>query len=281
MATNKTLVLLAISILAIASTPLRLCRFTVRDVAFVDLGDETYRLIAYLSEDDDPGWHAAFMSRARRALAETNVIPSAVEPVARTGDSERWVRDLDLRRFPAVVLVGPGGRAIELPPPPREWRAEVAETESPWLAEIVGSPLRARVRDLALEHFCVAVLAEGDDESRNRAAADRVEAAFAEIEKVFDRMPKSVGGLPVLVTVPAAERESERILTWSLGLEVGEPGSPADPAVAIVFGRGRRVGPALPVRTSARRACSGSSRTPVSRASAASIARGCAGRGSR
>ena len=84
------------------------------------------------------------------------------------------------------------------------------------------------------------LLVSGGDDARDDAARTAVEAALEQLRGVWDRMPKDVGRPPKLLQV--GEPATERVLLWSLGIEAERDGSPA---VAVLFGRGRRIGPVL------------------------------------
>jgi hypothetical protein len=66
-----------------------------------------------------------------------------------------------------------------------------------------------------------------------------MEAAIRNVERLMPGMPKPVDQPPVLIRLPAAQQHEERVTLWGLGFDP----EPADePRVALVFGRGRRIG---------------------------------------
>ena len=98
------------------------CKYTVRDVAFVTLREEPYRLLVYadqptsLEEQSVADAASKLRSAALAALADSNIVvewipgdPLPDSIAARTADQ------LGLPGGPAIALVGPDDRAIRLP----------------------------------------------------------------------------------------------------------------------------------------------------------------------
>lgn len=199
------------------------CRYTIRDVAFVDLADERYELTVSLPNTSGE------LAERLQALAATTLLDSNVE-----------CRLAPAAAGPSARLAGPGGRSLEL-----EFASVFANLEErgvEWLRRIVASPARDRILQHVISSYCVVVLAECDDPAANAAARAAVAAAFVELGGIFDRMPKDVGQPPSLVVVENARLRDERVLLWSLGLAVD---ARSEPGLAVVFGRARRVGPTL------------------------------------
>jgi len=194
---------------------LPLCRFTVRDVAFVDLDDPGFELSITLPASQEAEAES-LESLAKRALADSNVVPK----VFVAGETTR-----------AVLTIG--DRSLDL---------SAGGLGSKWLDGIVDSPLRKKIREETVVDFCVVILSKGTDERQNREAEAAIDAAFGRLDKVWGKMPKDVGHPPYVLTIADGLRDLDGILLWSLGLS---PKPTPEPEVAVVFGRGRRVGPTL------------------------------------
>ena len=69
-----------------------------------------------------------------------------------------------------------------------------------------------------------------------------IKQAVERTEQIMTSLPKPVNKPPRVIRIKADDRESEDILLWSLGWEGNES---KKPAVAIMYGRGRRMGPML------------------------------------
>ena len=82
-----------------------LCRYTVRDVGFVDLGDPGYQYYTFVSEAKAPGVTAACRGVAAAVFADTNIDFAVVDV---DGDEDHpaqsYVRELSIERFPTTVL---------------------------------------------------------------------------------------------------------------------------------------------------------------------------------
>lgn len=217
-----------------------LCRFTVRDVAFADLGDARYRLHAFIDEEETPAAKETVERLATAIFLDSNV---DWEVVSFGGEeehpAEHYLAELQVQEFPTAVVVSPAGDALAVPLTAADKGFD--ELGSQALGSVVSSPVRQKILDSVLGRFAVVVLVQGLDTTQNARAEAVVRQSFAELEKVFDKMPKAVGDLPRLLVVPSAERAAERVLLWSLNMDVDSPLA----ATAVIFGRGRRVGPVL------------------------------------
>ena len=83
-------------VISMASSPLLACKYTVRDVAFVDLGGESYVLSLRFAADVDEKTRAEVTRRARAILRDTNVELMPTELAADLGPIQ-------------IVLEGPAG----------------------------------------------------------------------------------------------------------------------------------------------------------------------------
>ena len=213
------------------------CRYTVRDVGFVDLGDPEYECYAFVSDAGSPGVTTACEQIAESVFMDTNVDFAVVDLDTDEGHpARRHLRELKIQRFPTTVLVHPDGRAVELP-----FEGNFADVGARVLESVASSPLRRRLTESVLRCYCVVLLVAGDDAKQNREAERVVRASFKAIERVFDEMPKEVGTLPELIALSRAEQAGERLLLWALGVDEGGQ----QPAVIVLTGRVRQFGPAL------------------------------------
>lgn len=194
------------------------CRYTVRDVAFVDLGDENYRLVLKVA-DPKP----ATLGAVAEALLDTNVSYEVDEPEDLSSESSM------------VTLHHPDGRSLDVD----IWNADGIDTVK--LNKLTDSPLRRKMLEEVFSHYAFVLFIEGESAEKNARAHEVVEGAFKELGKIYDQMPKAVGARPKLTTLSYARRDEERTLLFALGAdEIG-----TEPALAVMMGRGRRVGPVL------------------------------------
>lgn len=195
-----------------------LCRYTVRDVAFVDLGDESYRL-----ELRAPAPEAETLGVIASSLLDTNVTYEVDELEAFSSERSK------------VTLHHPDGREMEVD----IWGEDSLDAVK--LNDIASSPLRERMLDEVFARYAFCLLVEGEDPEKNARAREVIDGAFTELGKIFAQMPKAVGDRPRLTTLAHDRRADERYLLFGLGIEEASK----EPAFAVIMGRGRRVGPVL------------------------------------
>jgi len=195
-----------------------LCRYTVRDVAFVDLGDESYRL-----ELRAPAPEAETLGVIASSLLDTNVTYEVDELEAFSSEHSK------------VTLHHPDGREMEVD----IWSEDSLDAVK--LNDIASSPLRERMLDEVFARYAFCLLVEGEDPEKNARAREVIDGAFTELGKIFAQMPKAVGDRPRLTTLAHDRRADERYLLFGLGIEEASKES----AFAVIMGRGRRVGPVL------------------------------------
>ena len=195
------------------------CRYSVRDTGFVDLGLEAYRL-RWVPES---GTSSEVRSKAELLLRESNVV---------------WDEDPTGGGFPraaGLYLRDVEGRILSLPlPNPSDATAVLRGVEM-----AVTSPLRERVYREGLRAYALVLLLEGTDGAANARVRQDVESAITATAQLLSSMPKPVETPPQLVSVSLKDQSAETVLVWGLGLE---PVLSDSPRIAIVYGRGRRLG---------------------------------------
>jgi hypothetical protein len=202
---------------------LHACRYSVRDVAFADLGGSEYRLIAAVRGDTPAEMVDALRRAAASVFSDTNV---RFEIAERDGS------------FPAFILHSPDGRQIELR------LGAAGASEKAWsaaLEEVVSTPFREELLDGAIEAHSAVLVIEGDEAELNREAREVAAAAIEEIGRRLSELPKPIASPPRLIVLPQRERARERVLLWSLDLE----DAAREPRIAVLFGRARKLGGAL------------------------------------
>jgi hypothetical protein len=190
------------------------CRYTVRDVAFVDLGDANYRLELGLAESDPDTLGAIATS-----LLDSNITYETSEDAPdRT-----------------AALHHPDGRTLDLD----LWDSGALDASV--LRDLTDSPLRRLVLDEVFSNYAFCLLVEGADAAKNDQAREVIDGALTELGTIYHAMPKAVGELPHLTTLAHDRRSTERVLLFALGI----PDYGSEPSFCVLMGRGRRVGPVL------------------------------------
>ena len=213
------------------SCPALACQYNVRDIGFVDLEQSTYRLYVFLAEDT-----ADLRRELQLPLAETldstNVTAQLVSPGSRIEGIATP------EQLPAAVLVSPRGPSLVLP---LEAAGQgVSQSLADFTQRLVHSSFRTDLLSQAATRFAVVLLVESDDSQKNRLATLTVETSFMHITQEMAFMPKRIQSPPVMVKLTRREAAQHSLFLWELGVA---PGS--DPAVAILYGRLRTMGPVL------------------------------------
>ena len=211
--------LLSTLLATLLAPALLLCRFTVRDIAYADLQDAVFTVSLA-----GPGAEK-HVNRARE-LAGALLLDSNVEFGAAGGRTPEQL---------SLILRRADGESLTLPIHGADIDASLRDA----LQSVVDSELRARLLDELPRLFGVVLLFEGSRPESNQRAQEEVQGAFAQLESIWERMPKDVGSPPKLIRV--ADPKAERILCFALDVDLDA----AQPRVATVFGRARRIGPVL------------------------------------
>jgi hypothetical protein len=200
------------------------CRYSVRDTGFVDLGDESYQLV--LAGNDLGDRADLYRQISAASLLDANITfvvrqnSNADEPVLTLEDSTG--RRLVLAQGTALPVDVAGATTL--------------------VESVALSPLRAEIHEKALDAFAVVVLVEGGDSAELSRVTESIEAAIRNVVRLMPSMPKPVETPPALIRVTPEQFARERVTLWGLGFD---PVPVGEPRVALIFGRGRRIGSPL------------------------------------
>jgi len=228
---------LSLVLLVAIALPAMACRYSVREVGFVDLDEAPYQF--YLYPGDAPADVVARVKRAAyTAFIDAHVLIHEVGPDSQPETD--YAKRHHLETFPAGVFVAPEGQSLPVTFP----EAALADDDGllALLHPLVTSPKRDVLLEKVIEPFCTLLLIHGDDEKLNVTTKARIEAAIVELTDNMDQLEKGTEVPPQLVELTIAERATEAPLLWSLGLS---PTVMTEPRVAVLFGRARRMGSIL------------------------------------
>jgi len=227
--------------------------YTVRDVGFVDIGTIPYRLYYYTREDIPETLTSTFKQISYAVLMDSNVKVEVINADQQNDHSAmEYLHFWDIKSFPAAILVSPEGQSLVLPISAGQHlrNSSLAQganepfKEAIWsaLEGVVSSPKRKEILQHIVKAYCVVLLIEGEDAAENKRTQEAVAGAIEEISKIMSQMPKPIKEPPRLVVIPPELFSQERILLWSLGVNKDEM---SEPYLAVLYGRGRRIGPLL------------------------------------
>jgi hypothetical protein len=217
------------------------CKYTVRDIGFTDLGSGTYQLCIYV-DDQIPAEKVTTIERiAFAAFLDANVEAEVIH-IERQKDHPalKFFQAQKNISPPAAILVDPLGETLRLP----FHNDQKNINESVWrlIEKVVSSPFRKEIIDLITDTYGTVLLIEGKNSDKNRQAKNAISDAIGNITHMMELMPKPIKGPPQLVVLSEESFSEEAVLLWSLGVSTKDTDAPQ---LAILYSRGRRIGPIL------------------------------------
>jgi hypothetical protein len=233
------------------------CQYNVREVGFIDVGIEPYRLLVYLPENAPAGEMPSLKEAMDVALAETNI---RLQLVAAGADANQAAVELakthGISHFPAAILVSPDGQSMPLDvsrvSSPRSeggtpsTQTSLAQALPVALGSVLDSPLRRQILEKCADAYGVVLLIEGPEAQANATAREAVSTAITQIGEQLEFLPKPIKTPPELVVLDQKSLAREQVLLWMLRLK---PQDVNQPRAAVFYGRGRWLGPLFDVAT--------------------------------
>lgn len=225
----------AVSLLAagLLALPAVACRYNVRDLGFLDLETEGYRLVVALGTNVASAASQTWRDDLARRLRDTNVRPE----FAPAGPLPEG---FGTNQPPAALLVSPDGPGFAI-----AWNAAPSGADANALSRIeslVDSPVRRALRETTSRRFGAILLIEGTDAAQNQVAREAIESAIKEVGGTLATLPKKIAEAPALVTLAPPAFAQEAVLLWALRLDQAPV---AEPRVAAFYGKARWIGPLM------------------------------------
>lgn len=215
------------------------CRYTVREIGFADFGKDSYRLVLFNDGRLSAADVQMFKTISRAALLDANIDVLVVDVANDTSSILKYYKKYDNGLLPNAILVSPEKRAKAFF---FEESTDFMEVVWSLLEKLVISPARKKLTDNIIHSYGVVYFIEGSDNTENIKARKSMNAAVDEIRLIMMSLPKPVDTPPEIITIKFNELNTEEILLWSLGWKKEDIGKPA---IALMYGRGRRMGPML------------------------------------
>jgi len=209
-----------VAIVLAAESLVSACRYNVRDTGFVDQGNSQYLATVFGTAEE----LATISEIAEKIAGESNL-------VFQPGDGSTG-----LQVGPSIQFRSPDDRQLQL-----STSDETSLQE--WVSSLVDSPLRADLIDQLLNCHSVILIVEGQDDGLNQRARTIAKETIEAVQESSAMWPKPIDRPAELLVLMAKDREKEKISLWSWAMD----SSGGDTHIAILFGRGRRLGPLLTV----------------------------------
>jgi hypothetical protein len=234
------------------------CRYNVREVGFVDLGIERYRLYGYVDQNTPAEITSSFEQISYAALLESNIEAEIIDvnqqkdhPAIKYLDSLQLAAlaagqiqtfpSARVRAGPSAVLVSPDGQTLAVPlTKPGSAARDFEQALRSALDDILSSPKRNEILQQVAKAYGVVLLIESADGEQNKKAKEAVRGAIKQVAGQMQYLPKPIAHPPALIEVSQASLSQENVLLWSLGLDKDKLDQPH---AAVLYGRGRWVGP--------------------------------------
>ena len=217
------------------------CRYTVREIGFSDIGSIPYILYIYTKSDMPEKDNSTIKKLSYALLYETNIKIEIINiDEERDSITQYYLNKYIIHSFPSALFVSPYGESMicSFNYPGRSFDKSV------WLLleNIASSTIRNSITDMLLRSYCIVLMIEGKDAGKNENTLHKAKEAISEISGLLDQMPKIVNSQPGILVISHEKIHEERILLMSLGIKAEKI---VEPSIAIIYGRGRIIGPVL------------------------------------
>jgi len=215
------------------------CQYNVREVGFADLDREQYNLFGYIDNETSAEIISTFSTLALDQLKNSNIVFELINiKDQKEHPAIHYLDSLKINSFPSAILVSPDGQSMDLPL--KNTDIGFGPSLRSVLNALLFSPKRDEILQKTIKHYAVVLLIEGKDKKENSRAHEAANSAIERLSKKMDMMPKPIDHPPVLMVIKRASFAREKILLWSLGLDIDKVDTPY---AAIIYGRARWMGP--------------------------------------
>ena len=216
------------------------CKYTVRDIGFTDLGRVEYSLYFFADRQTPADMVSSFEKLAYAAFLDANVKARVINiEEQKDHPAAKYLKELNINSFPAVILVSPDGDALNL----NFSGMDKNFNEKLWhlIESTVSSPMRKKITAVIKDNYGAVLFVEGKDKEKNKQAKRVIKAAVKDIAQIMELMPKPIENPPQVIDFFKNDFAKETVLIWSLKLDAQFN----EPQLVVLFGRGRRIGQVL------------------------------------
>lgn len=229
---------LALILTPFFSAPGPVCRYSVRDVGFVNIHGQPWHLKMLRPSGADEDQISSWQSVVETQLAGTNVTFEWVRSDSLAGKRlERLFEGRSNSSLPLAAIYGQNDTVF----PMRSLEDNPKEGLEDLLSSVVHSPMRDKVLDQITSALCAILVVESGESDSDKNVLEIANAAAKQVSRQMWMMEKPTEVGPVVEVISAKEREQEQWLLKSLGLNP----TAKEPQLVIVYGQGRRLGDPL------------------------------------
>jgi len=215
------------------------CRYTVREIGFADFGQDEYRFVLFKDGRISDTEAKTFMNTARAAMLDANIIVQIIDVEKDTSSILKYYNEYEGSEKPNIILISPEKRAkaffID-----RSGNFSLAIWDL--IEDVLISPARKELTDNIIKAYGIILFIEGTNQEENEQARAILEKGIVEIKQIMSGLPHPVNTPPHIITIKPEDTERESVMLWSLGWKKNDA---AHPAMAMMYGRARRMGPML------------------------------------
>ncbi len=217
------------------------CIYNVRDIGFADLAPYPYRLFCFIQDNTHQRVVAALQQISYATFLDSNIKVEIINVNQnKSHPAIEYIRFWEIESFPAAILLSPMGRSLALPLSAPHNSFDKAIRSS--FNQAISSPIREEILDHLVKSYCVVLLIEGKNKAENSKAYELASRINRKIAKIMGQLPKRIEEPPRIIVIRKELIPEESVLIWSLGIEGNQV---YKPHIAVIYGRGRRIGPLL------------------------------------
>lgn len=236
----KKLILIVCSLSCSGLSTVFACRYNVRDVGFIDLGDQPYGFFCYVDDNTEQYLIEGFRDVTDAELHQTNIEAVMVNVNTSPDHPLLPFLDSDTKTLPAFVLVSPARQTMKIESIVKGGDYKKSLRDS--LNNIFLSPFRKEIADKVVDTFGLILIIEGLDAEEYENATTTAQTTIDHITSQMKWLPKKVGNPPVILKMSRQQQQKEKILLWSLGID---PDNISQTYAVVLYGRGRLMGRTL------------------------------------
>jgi hypothetical protein len=225
------------------------CRYTVRDIGFVELRGAEFSL----SVVGDDSIATQTLQRIEQGLRNSNVRLNVVKRSARVGggDGGGDGGGVSGRSGIEITLIDRGGRRLRFNTH-AEPGADATSIGDDCLRKLFTETRDSLARQ-SIGSFAQIVVIDGSDPQKNERAWGLAGEAAEAIRRIEPMLPRPIAFPVRTVRLSLGQRMADPVLMWSLGTDVvatdvvsqDDEATISETVVAVIYGRGRLAGPVM------------------------------------